>query len=272
MRTHAADYIRTDQWTPNQSLPWMAIILVLPFFFSSWAWTRRKQDRASPTRLGFIHISNPGSSATSLWLFQLFSCLQFSILLIWIAIWKSSKPQLEVCQLWHSNWWRKRKGSIEEQNTLKVGKKRLCRWWEWGWFSRSWHCVHRLGFLWDRLHSVVRHHLFQKCWQHLTHSKLQASLIFLPEDPFPRVLLDALAIANRWSRGSETTEDPGYSQLMRALGHRREVSSPLLSLILIRFGSVSVISMVWNPQNRKKITLAKHGMIGKLPNELGKRI
>lgn len=167
----------------------MAIILVLPFFFSSWAWTRRKQDRASPAHLGFIHIANPGSSATSLLLFQLFSCLQFGILLIRIAIWKSSKPQVEVCQLWHSYWWRKQKWSIEEQNPLKVGKKRLCIWWKRGWFLRSWHCVHRLSFPWDRLHGVVRHHLVQKCWQHLTLSKLQASLIFMPEDPFLHMLL-----------------------------------------------------------------------------------
>lgn len=62
---------------------------------------------------------------------------------------------------------------------------------------------------------VVRHHLFQNWWQHLTPSKLQASLISMPKDTFSNVLQEgqmALSLLISGSRGSgEHAEDSGFS-------------------------------------------------------------
>lgn len=62
---------------------------------------------------------------------------------------------------------------------------------------------------------VVRHHISQKWWQHLTHSQLQASPIFMPKDTFSSVLQEgqmALSLLISGSQGSgEHAGDSGLA-------------------------------------------------------------
>ena len=75
--------------------------------------------------------------------------------------------------------------------------------------------VRRHSFFRDRPRIAVRRQLFQGWWQHLTHFKLQASLIFISKDTFSSVLQEG-QMALSWliseSQGSgEQAEASGFS-------------------------------------------------------------